>query len=432
MPGIGIRADANKIIASGHVMRCITIAKELLALGAEVTFFVADEESRRFFDTVDCTWGTGLVVLGTDWQDMEGELPILSKELKDRDISILLVDSYKVTKEYFSELSKVCALAYMDDLGKEAYPVDLLVNYSGYYEQIGYDELYRGVLTRGGEPVRMLLGLKYAPLRQQFWREDCGGRAHDKKVDSAVEPVTNINADLSVCTSADGDEDERTTWLSDKTLQVLLTAGGADMHGMLLGVLEEMAEKGIVRAAADLKDEHESEVQGTDKNRELVDGTECYDSCTGDARGIDIHVVVGSLVRDIDGVRRFAECHENVILHENVENMAALMRSCDVAIAAAGTMLTECAAIGLPAIYYQVADNQKFNVEFWQRTGGMVFAGDVSSGDALEKQRVLASICDNIKRIMNNESDLLNMKASLSGITDGRGAIRISKAIIDL
>jgi spore coat polysaccharide biosynthesis predicted glycosyltransferase SpsG len=181
-----------------------------------------------------------------------------------------------------------------------------------------------------------------------------------------------------------------------------------------------------------LKDEHESEVQGTDKNRELVDGTECYDSCTGDARGIDIHVVVGSLVRDIDGVRRFAECHENVILHENVENMAALMRSCDVAIAAAGTMLTECAAIGLPAIYYQVADNQKFNVEFWQRTGGMVFAGDVSSGDALEKQRVLASICDNIKRIMNNESDLLNMKASLSGITDGRGAIRISKAIIDL
>ena len=46
---IGIRTDANSIIATGHMMRCITIAKEIVARGQAVTFFVADTESERLF-----------------------------------------------------------------------------------------------------------------------------------------------------------------------------------------------------------------------------------------------------------------------------------------------------------------------------------------------------------------------------------------------
>ena len=47
---IGIRCDANSIIASGHMMRCLTVAKELVRQGESVTFFMADEESGRLFD----------------------------------------------------------------------------------------------------------------------------------------------------------------------------------------------------------------------------------------------------------------------------------------------------------------------------------------------------------------------------------------------
>ena len=40
-----IRTDMNRQIASGHLMRCLTIAKELKKRGEDVTFLLADEEA---------------------------------------------------------------------------------------------------------------------------------------------------------------------------------------------------------------------------------------------------------------------------------------------------------------------------------------------------------------------------------------------------
>jgi len=39
---IGIRADANGEVGMGHIMRCITIAKQIKELGHETVFFTAD------------------------------------------------------------------------------------------------------------------------------------------------------------------------------------------------------------------------------------------------------------------------------------------------------------------------------------------------------------------------------------------------------
>ena len=161
----GIRADANTVIASGHVMRCITIAKELTARGEKVTFFLADKESRELFDAfAGDAAGIEPVVLDSDWRDMEGEVLRLKKELELRNTDTLLVDSYQVTKGYFEALSGVCKVAYLDDLGVEAYPVDMLINYSGYYRALKYEEMYRGMKGRSGADVQLLLGLMYAPL----------------------------------------------------------------------------------------------------------------------------------------------------------------------------------------------------------------------------------------------------------------------------
>ncbi len=373
----GIRADGNEIIASGHIMRCITIARELTALGEKVVFFAADDVSGSMIETfASGIEGLETVVLGTDWRDMEGELEILKEELVKRNVGSLLVDSYQVTPRYFQELSRVCRVAYMDDLGKEPYPVDLLINYSGYYQQIGYDSLYEGVTSRDGGAVRMLLGLMYAPLRRQFWT-DAG-----QEGSSFADKETLENRD-------------------DKPLRILLTSGGADMHGMLPAALKRADEEGLAGGA------------GSNETPEW-------------------HVAAGSMVKSAEELEAFASSHRGVYIHRNVTDMAALMRSCDLAVAAAGTMLTECAALRLPAVFYQAADNQRYNVVFWKGTGGMIYAGDVSEGTEAARDEAVAAVMDAVKKFDKNRGLLEEMRKALQGVTDGRGAGRIAEELLKM
>lgn len=386
---IGIRADANKIIASGHVMRCITIAKELIALGESVTFFVADNEGKGLIESYAKDLSSfEVVVLGSTYDHMEDELPVLEKELTKRNVRALLVDSYFVTRRYFEALSGICPLAYMDDLGKEPYPVDILINYSGYYDALNYESLYKGVSGHNGLQTKLLLGLKYAPLRRQFYE--------------AALPGENAVQDVNTANSANETIDS-----GSNTLRVLLTAGGADIHGMLLSTLKSAKDKGLLMSK-DASDD------------------------SSDKTSVTWEVVVGNLVSDAASIDALSEQYTNVNIHRSVTNMASLMRSCNLAVAAAGTMLTECAAVRLPAIFYQVADNQKYNVEFWQKTGGMLFAGDVTSSDLEQKTAVINTICDKVLALASNTNELEMMRNALLGLTDGTGAILIAKELVGL
>ena len=63
---IWIKANGNGIIATGHIRRCMTIAKELMDRGAEVMFVLADTDSADLLITLSkedgvefcCTWST--------------------------------------------------------------------------------------------------------------------------------------------------------------------------------------------------------------------------------------------------------------------------------------------------------------------------------------------------------------------------------------
>jgi len=390
---IGIRCDANSIIASGHMMRCLTVAKEIVRQGHSVAFFVADEESEGAFRSMaadsfkDSPEAVSVTVLGTHWQDMEGELPALGKELSAAHIDILLVDSYGVTVTYFEKLKELCRVAYFDDLEADIYPVDILINYSGFYEKLGYEEDYKAVTGHDGEPTRLLMGLNYAPLREQFYR--AGG------------------ADSNTATyKSEGSQTD--SWKDH--ISILLASGGADAFGMLLGTLEAAKENDLVR----------------DGNSGICEpaGTEPV-SCSS---AIDWHVVVGALCKDAEKIDDFAKANPGIHIHRSVSDMAGLMRVCDLAVCAAGTMLTECAAVGLPVIFYQVADNQKYNVEFFGNTGGMLFAGDVTEA-AGDSSKLTKDICRLVKDVLSG-GRLPGMRSALSNLTDGRGAIRIAKALL--
>jgi len=155
---IAIRTDTNEIIATGHVMRCLTIAGELRTLGCEVIFVSSDEMIRPYTDHD----GFDVHILDSDYSDKEAETDNLISFLKKENINTLFVDSYSVTEKYFLDLKNAgMHVMYMDDLCKCAYPVDAVVNYCPAAVSLGYEIIY-------SKETKLYLGPAFIPLREQF------------------------------------------------------------------------------------------------------------------------------------------------------------------------------------------------------------------------------------------------------------------------
>lgn len=192
---IGIRADANDIVATGHIMRCMTIAKQLRRAGEEVLFFLADTYGISMLEENDLPY----VILDTDWDKPQEEIGVLAKEICSHGIRVVLFDSYRMTKEYFEVLDEALKgtvkFAYIDDLFEDVYPVDAVINYNAYHVQFPYEEEYKNTVRN----TKLCLGPSYVPLREEFGR-------------------TNLS---------DGCEES-----------VLLSCGGGDILQSLHGILE--------------------------------------------------------------------------------------------------------------------------------------------------------------------------------------------------
>lgn len=155
---IFIRADANSVIAMGHIMRCMTIAKQLKIQGEDVIFLVADNYAADILEEN----GYQYIVLNTDWRDMDSEILQIKNLLSEYNVKTLFVDSYQVTESYFDQLNNAVNLIYLDDRNAFKYCVSGVINYSHYYRELGYDKVY------AGSEVKLWLGCEYIPLRDEF------------------------------------------------------------------------------------------------------------------------------------------------------------------------------------------------------------------------------------------------------------------------
>ena len=182
------RVDMNPTIATGHMMRCLSIADEVRELGGDVTFIAADECPLELCNSR----GYDVIVLHSDWKDMESELPKLTEVIELNQIEELFVDSYQVTPEYLSGLQKSVKVTYLDDLDKFDYPVDRIVCYANYCKMFSYAK---------ENSNRHCLGMEYIPLRKVF--RECP----EKKI-------------------------------ADRIRKVLLLSGGTDSYG----IIEKMVE----------------------------------------------------------------------------------------------------------------------------------------------------------------------------------------------
>lgn len=151
---IVIRADANKEIGMGHIMRCLSIADAASSLGREIMFVLADNSVKKLVNQR----GYDAVILNSDYRIMDEELIAWP----NNEIECIIVDSYYVTTGYLYALRKVAMVVYIDDLAAFSYPVDCLINYNAYSLEIDYQSLY------DSNPPKLILGPKYAPLRKMF------------------------------------------------------------------------------------------------------------------------------------------------------------------------------------------------------------------------------------------------------------------------
>lgn len=165
---IYIRADGNHEIASGHLVRCLSIASACQSFGMEVCFLVSEGEScsllKEFLNSKDSPSPEVVVLKTAVYDDLEKELPEVSELLHScPQKPIYLLDSYFVTEHYLAAINPLAKTAYLDDLQLFDYPVDLLVN----YDVISGEALpsYKAAYQNAGQ---LLLGAAYAPLRPQF------------------------------------------------------------------------------------------------------------------------------------------------------------------------------------------------------------------------------------------------------------------------
>lgn len=156
-----IRADANKTVSMGHVMRCLSIADVLKTLGASVLFVCAGSDAKELINKR----GFDVSVLNTDFDKTLEELDKFTALIKEVNPDLIICDGYYFSSLYFEKIGKLAKTVYLDDYSKDAYPVDVLINYNIYGDLTDYEGIYK---KAGVKLPKLILGTGYVPLRKEF------------------------------------------------------------------------------------------------------------------------------------------------------------------------------------------------------------------------------------------------------------------------
>lgn len=298
---IFFRTDASLNIGTGHVMRCLTLAKELSRLGAQCRFITRAHqgniakhiESAGFIchllpssnSTDNQSSGGYALWLGcSQQQDASESLAIIDSYKPDW----LIVDHYALDEEWESRIrTSVGKLMVIDDLANRKHVCDLLLDQNLGRQAQDYQTLIPA-------HCRQLYGPQHALLRSEFSQQRENSLARRKQ---------------------------------GKCASILITMGGIDKDNITLRALDALKHSAL-------------------------------------PPGCHINVVMGAMAPGIAQVKQAAAlmpCETSVLV--GVSDMARLMAESDLAIGAAGSTAWERCVLGLPTIMVVIADNQRVIAE---------------------------------------------------------------------
>lgn len=155
-----VRADGNNAIGTGHLMRCLSIMEQAKKKD-HILFLLADESGKEIVESK----GFKCKVLYTNYKDMESELLVFANAVSAFQVDMIVVDSYQVTSLYLDELSKMAPITLVEDVMRNVYKVDNIINYNIYANQDNYRNKYENF---GNKKTRFYTGISFVPLRKEF------------------------------------------------------------------------------------------------------------------------------------------------------------------------------------------------------------------------------------------------------------------------
>jgi len=338
-----IRTDANKKIAAGHVMRCLAIAAELRKRGEETTFLITEKEAGEIISRFHFPF----IILPGAWNDLEVGMDELINLIILKKMRKLLVDSYFATLRYFEVLSKYVKLIYLGSI-EQPYPgLSLLINYSNSYDADFYVKAYDPSITK------LLLGVKYTPLREEFQ----GFK----------------------------------TWIRKDVKNILITTGSSDENKITESLTADLL------------------------------------ACSS-FNELNYHLVVGCLNPNKHSLEMLKKKHHKITLHSNAAGMAALMRSCDLAVSASGTTIYELCACGIPTVCFSIANEQDKNGIKFHDDKVMLYAGSIVE----THDECIKKIKNYLKCLITDFELRKNFAFKMNDYIDGNGCQRIAEEIINL
>jgi UDP-2,4-diacetamido-2,4,6-trideoxy-beta-L-altropyranose hydrolase len=293
------RVDASLKIGTGHVMRCLTLAKVLKENGVNVEFICRQHEGNfidkvrsngfnvyelEVLEEVDDKLAHSHWLGATQQQDADDCLDML----KAKKTNWLIVDHYALDEQWQKRLKPYCEkLMVIDDLADRKHQCDILLDQTFGRQQEDY-------LALTPEDCKLLLGSQYALLRPEFakWRAYSLDRPRKPEFKQLLINMGGVDIDDFTGQVLD----ELKTCTLPSNVNVTIVMGGTASH------LESVKSKAIMLP-------YKTEVK--------VD----------------------------------------------VENMAEIMANSDIAIGAAGSTTWERCCLGLPTIQITIAKNQQFLAE---------------------------------------------------------------------
>lgn len=342
-----IRADAATHIGTGHVMRCLTLARGLQQRGAKVLFVCKDHpghlanyiEAQGYLVALTRPAEVGKnQYLHSSWlagdeQDDVAQTIFASRQNFGAQIDVVIVDHYGIARPWEAQMGCVAQkVVVIDDLADRQHECDLLVDQT--FGRVADD--YRPWVNH---TCTLLVGARYIILRDEFLRYS---------VESIIEKRSKVDCD---------------------SLNVLVMMGGTDPDNFTLKAIQAVESNHHVQR---------------------------------------IDIVLSAFAQHIQDLQALYSDNGRIQLHVSPANVAELLICSDVAIGAGGGSSWERCRMGLPTILSVNATNQAHIVEQLTNQGicsriepdsfsdsiSCFFKSLFKSGSYMQMVRRCVAVCD--------------------------------------